>query len=199
MSDGPEAPPSQPREDASKPSTHPREVNANGQREVREKRDPVEAVAECPAFRRQMLFTRPFNVYGDVIDATEQKNGKQEKDVPAIHFVLEVTDDGSKMCVGDEDGKKLGWINQEDNPGYEWNIRSVWKPARRVLDAGCVSVYVRPDRSGGSLEMPVNEATVFRYLRERRILRGTSGTRSGHLSVAMTSPARSENPSGFQK
>ena len=164
MCDGPESPQPQPREDAAKPAVSPGGEQAKKKQESREKRDPVEAVAECPGFRRQMLFTRPFNVYADVIDAAEQKNATQEKAVPSIYCVLDVTDDGSKMCVGDENGKKLGWINRDDNPGYEWNIRSVWKPSKRSLKAGTISAYVVPTLSTGNLQLPVTDKTLLPIL-----------------------------------
>jgi hypothetical protein len=194
MGEGSEAPQTRLREESQKPTNQPGEPQLQKQRETREKRSPVEVVPECPQIRRQMLFTRPFTVYDDVIDAAQQNSGKLEKEVPAIHFLLDTSDDGARLCVGDEDGKKLGWINRDDNNGYEWNIRSVWQPGPNALLAGFIPIYSRPNRAAGPLEMAVSDTTLLPILKEQRDNEGDIWYQVGPSLIGDGVATRIKNP-----
>ncbi|MEI8230436.1 MAG: hypothetical protein WCG83_04855 [Candidatus Peregrinibacteria bacterium] len=98
----------------------------------KERAVPYETVPEAPGIRRQFLFPKEFNVYKDPIDANDRVTPLKKIDaVPALYTILEAPDafkvrgESRIACVGDKDGKQLGWVNVRESGAQEWNIRSV--------------------------------------------------------------------------
>jgi len=165
MPGDPESPPTPPNNRLElAESQKPEKPRTSIPKETQKARDVVERVPECPIFRRQMLFTRPFTVYGDIIDAETRTGGRKENDVPAIYHVLDTTKDGSQLCVGDDTGKRVGWILKNDNPGYEWNVKSVFIPCRRSIDAGRMPFHVQPASSSAHLNLEITATTILPLL-----------------------------------